>query len=248
MIYYSSTPLKSWQPNLIMLDLEDDLGHIYVTRNTYDQAILLSDRFNHDSDLVMQKLGCPANQEDVASYMIAILPAPINILTPFYHLIDTGVELNLDNIKQVIGVLSYMSMNLDFNMMLKVPFEVRANLVFTKSILLDYQGHFEDFNFKIYSEERHIISEGLEGDSKLNRKEKQDFELVENEQKEEGIDLDDFFSSIGWDDIKVPSLSEVVATLDETAASSESPKEVNSDFSKQVNEADVYESIANKFV
>lgn len=238
MIFYSKEGLDNWQPNLIMLDLEDDLGHLYITRNTYDQAILLSDRFNHSTELIMQKLGCTTTQEDVASYMVAILPSPINILTPFYHLIDSDVQLDVDNIKQVIGVLSYMSMSLDFNTMLKVPYEVRANLVFTKSILLDYQGHFEDFNFRISDNVRHIVHE-----EKIvvrnPRSEREEF-ILEEKVEEGVIDLENFFDDIGWNDIEIPKISEINESND--------VKEVTTDVQKEViSESDIYSAIANRY-
>ena len=62
-IYFSEQKIKVWQPNMIMLDMNDDLGHIYVSRNTYDQAVLISDRFEHDTQLVHDKLGCGDGQD-----------------------------------------------------------------------------------------------------------------------------------------------------------------------------------------
>lgn len=247
MIYFSETPLKMWQPNLIMLDLEDDMGHIYVTRNTYDQAVLISDRFNHDADLVTQKLGCANNQEDVTSFMVATLPTPISILTPFYNLIDKNVKLDVENLKQVIGVLSYLSMNLDFNMMLKVPFEVRANLVFTKSILLDYQGHFEDFNFKISESNGHILSDrtsvSSQGDNR-SRADREDFELEPKREEEKGFDEAAFFADLGWDDMEIPKLN-----LDPTPVESTStPTVISTPTPASVSEASLYEDIASKYV
>lgn len=239
MIYYSEVPLRSWQPNLIMLDLEDNLGHIYVTRNTYDQAVLLSDRFNHDSELVFKKLGCPETQSDAVSYMIAVLPKPINILVPFYHLIDDSVILNVDNTKQMVGVLSYMSMQLDFNMMLKVPFEVRANLVFTKSILLDYQGHFEDFSFKIIDDESHIVNRG--GGKNIPRSQKEDFDLNEDEEEEDNFDLDSFMKDIGWDEVEIPKIM-----IEEKPKKIEVVEEVSS--LDSYNESASYNYIINKYV
>jgi hypothetical protein len=245
MIYFSESPLKAWQPNLIMLDLEDDIGHIYVTRNTYDQAVLLSDRFNHEPDLVMDKLGCPKTQEDTVSYMIAVLPLPINILVPFYNLIDSSVKLDVENIKQVIGVLSYMSMNLDFNMILKVPFEVRANLVFTKSILLDYQGHFEDFNFRITSAPGHIVREGVETE-RLPRSEQKDFDL--EEQKEApAFDVDSFMADLGWDDIEIPKLNTGPEPASTSVATESKTSTASSDSAPALSEAEVYDDIARKF-
>ena len=244
MIYYSENPLKTWQPNLIMLDLEDDLGHIYVTRNTYDQAVLIADRFNHDAELVANKLGCVRNQEDTSSYMVAVLPDPINILTPFYHLIDSNVKLDPENTRQAIGVLSYMSMSIDFNMMLKVPYEVRANLVFTKSILLDYQRHFEDFNFRILDDSDHIRHE--EGDRReVPRSEKETFSLSE-EPKQEEINLDTFFQDIGWNDIPIPSLTPLP---DESAKKDEPSAPIaGTNFTPEKDAAAGYMDIINKFM
>lgn len=246
MIYYSKEPINTWHRNLIMLDLEDDMGHIYITRNTYDQAVLIADRFNHNPDLVLEKLGCEASQSDAASYMVAVLPDPINILTPFYHLIDSRVQLDVEDLRQTIGVLSYISMSIDFNMMLKVPFEVRANLIFTKSILLDYQGHFEDFNFKINREERHIIPEVEKKD--IPRKDKENLEL-EEPKEDKGIDLDTFFDDIGWNDIPIPDLTPMPTENVETTTPvvSKPANIAGSNYVQEKSEASIYEEIANKF-
>lgn len=248
MIYFSETPLKMWQPNLIMLDLEDNLGHIYVTRNTYDQAVIISDRFNHDTDLVLQKLGTSNMQEDVTSFMVAVLPSPINILTPFYNLVDKSVKMNVDDLKQVVGVLSYLSTNLDFNMMLKVPFEVRANLVYTKSILLDYQGHFEDFNFKISNDNGHILNEKTGVDYYYNnssREDREDFELEPKTKIVEEFDPDAFTADI-WKDIPIPSMN-VTSILNEMKEVV-IPVEVNKPTGAKDLEVSEYESIVLKYV
>lgn len=242
MIYYSEKPIKTWQPNLIMLDLEDDLGYIYVTRNTYDQAVLIADRFNHDAELVTKKLGGVRNQEDTSSYMVAVLPDPINILTPFYHLIDNSVKIDPENTRQAIGVLSYISMSVDFNMMLKVPPEVRANLVFTKSILLDYQRHFEDFNFKIISDESHIVHEEKK---EIPRSEKETFSLSEQKNEEE-IDLDKFFDDIGWNDIPIPTLTPIPEESLKTEAPSASV--AGTSFIPKEDASAGYMEIINKFM
>lgn len=247
MIYFSETPLKMWQPNLIMLDLEDDMGHIYVTRNTYDQAVLISDRFNHDADLVSQKLGSTINQEDVTSFMVAILPNPINILTPFYHLIDKSVKLDTENLKQVIGVLSYLSTHLDLNMLLKVPAEVRANLVYTKSILTDYQGHFEDFNFRISSNAGHIQPEGSDAGRSnvtVSRSEREDFELEPKVEETQAFDEASFFAELGWD-TPLPSIDTTPSESEPVASSTVIP--MPSPVTEPASEADAYETIANRF-
>jgi hypothetical protein len=234
MIYFTKSPLKTWQPNLIQLDLEDDLGHIYVSRNTYDQSVIINDWFGGDIELVKKKVGGNPNQDDIIDYMQNVIPSPINILVPFYNLIGQEVLLNIDDIKQLVGVLSFISMSLDFKMMLKVPFEVRANLTYTKSILIDYQNHFDDFNFKIYDYERHIISE-------RESNEREYYSEKDEDVVEEILDLDKFFDEIGWNDVKVPEIPYI-----------EPIKEVSKDKTiiehEQKSEADVYESIINKYV
>lgn len=201
MIYYSKELIRTWQPNLMLLDLEDDLGHIYVSRNTYDQAVLIADRFNYDVDAVDSKLGGIKDQEDSVSYMSGILPSPINVLSPFYNTITKEVKLDVDNLEQIIGVLSYLSMSFDFNMMLKVPFEVRCNLTFTKSILLNYQSHYEDFNITLQKDSNQYYSSGL-------RKEQVDFKLEEEEEDTEEADMLAFLDEIGMNDI--PTFNEVL--------------------------------------
>ncbi len=235
MIFYTETYIKSWQPNMIYLDLEYDLGHIYLSRNTYDQCILIADRFSYDLNNVESKLGLQKNQKEIVEYMSNVLPSPVNILVPFYNLIDKSVKLDIDNIKQLIGVLSYMSFSFDFNMCLKVPPEIRANLCFTKSILIEYQKHFEEFNFKIidYSKNYTTID-------KDNRSKKEDFIFEENIKEEDSFDVDEVLNEIGWFDVDIPSLKfgETVEKVVEN--SNEEIKEV-------VSVEDAYEKLINKY-
>lgn len=244
MILYSKEPLNSTQTYLIMLDLEDDLGYLYVTRNTYDQALLLSDRFNYDIDLVIKKLGCPEIQEDVVSYMKAILPSPLNSLAPFYHLVDKDVSMDTNDIKQLIGVLSYLSMNLDFNMMLKVPFEVRANLYFSKSILMAYQDLYDDYNLKLGIDKKYSeVVEGDDTETVVNppREQKVDFKLEEDEE-EPLFDLEAFKRDSGWNDIEIPSLTVVSDDLNKTTTSKTTTPV------KENTESNEYETIINRFI
>lgn len=248
MIYYSENPITTWQPNLIMLDLEDDLGHIFVTRNTYDEAVLLSDRFDHDTDLITKRIGGVSMQEDVVSYMIAVLPAPINILAPFYHLIDSSVKIDVENMRQTIGVLSYISMSINFNTILKVPFEIRANLVFTKSILLEYQSHFEDFSFRISPNQGHILPE-----EKLrqvsSRSEQKDFELEDKVDESTGIDVESFLADIWGDMSPIPTLTmDPVTTTSNSSPNTVVPQNAaGTEFHKEISQEDSYQAIITKF-
>ena len=145
MIYFSEKPIPmSHRSNIVMLDLQDDLGHVYVSKPTYDQALLIYDKYNGDVTYLDSKLNIAKNQDYVVDYMRDVLPIPLDILTPFYNLIN-NVEINIDNLSETIGLLSYISSIIDFNAYIKVPYEVRAKIVFSKSVLNDYKQHLEEF-------------------------------------------------------------------------------------------------------
>lgn len=265
MIYYNHEPLKVWQPNMIQLDLQEDLGHIYVTRNTYDQSVIIKDRFNSDMESVLNKLDLPDNQADVVEYLYNILPDPINILCPFYNLIDRKVEMDIDNIKQLVGVLSYISLHIDFNMLLKTPKEVRAGLTYTKSILLDYQSHFEDFNFKIISMERHIQESNtveskevkVNSNKTVSNEEIEELKNVKDDIDDEDliineeIDPAEFMAGL-WDDLdkeleeKKAKMSQPPNTQKEELK--EEVKEETPELSEKEKEKKAYDDIINSFL
>lgn len=157
MIYYSKELLPKWEPELIMLDMDGDVpGHLYVTRNTYDQAVILYNMYDGEFSKIESALGVAPSQRMVVSYAFEILPEPIKILAPFYNLVSSNVEIDTSDVEVLVGVLSWLSMNLDFKNVLKVPPEVRSSLVFNKSILLDYQSYVRDFHFHIYGNGEYI--------------------------------------------------------------------------------------------
>ena len=248
MIYFSENPIQIWQPNIIRLDLEEDKGFIYLSLNTYDQAVLIADRFSNDPELVCRKLGGDRNQEEVYRYMLKILPRPINILAPFYHLIDNSVTMDVNDMKQLIGVLSYMSMHLDFNIMIKVPREVRANLIYSKSILLDYLRHFEDFTFQISTIQNHIVNNGSVGYNNNYNSYDTSIASSEVEVKETGYGYTEEEAAAflaGWaDDDEEEVKEEIKEEIKEEVK--EEKKEVGSSFVEQSNEVDAYNDIIKR--
>lgn len=236
MIYYTESPIKTWQPNLIMLDLNDDFGHVYVTRNTYNQAVLISDRYSHDITAVQEKLGLVSAHSELIDFMSVIMPEPINILAPFYDCVDKDVSIDMEDIKQCVGVLSYLSMNLDFNMMLKVDKSVRSGIMFTKSILLDYQGHYEDFLYRIFDDSDYIYLEA----KPVDRSKQEDFILQEEEEEQS---YEDFLQECGFNDVEIPTL-QPLSTSDTTSTTQ---AEVNTVIDDSPSEAEAYEALVASF-
>lgn len=263
MIFFSETPIKMWQPNIIMLDLVDNLGHIYVSRGTYDQAVIVADRYNHQYDVIADKLGCPRVQEDLASYMFYLFPDPINCLAPFYNMIGKDVKIDQKNLRQAIGVLSFISMAIDFNATLTIPQKMRAGLTFTPSILYDYQRHYEDFSLSFNmsesgnnfvsqpvqtrtntstTTEQKVVSSNNSNTSSLKEVETYNGKSIDT--KSDDFDVDAFFDSIGFDDVKVPKLS----TTTSEPKQEEKKDEKGSNYTKVKTDADSYKAIIDSFV
>lgn len=251
MIYHSDEKIDVWQKNVMMLDLEDDMGYLYVTRNTYDQAVILNDRFGHSSSALRERLGGPDTQNDIVEFMSSILPEPISILAPFYHLIGSEVEFDVDNVHQIIGALSYMSMNIDFNGFLKVPHEVRASLSYTKSILFDFLPSYEDFTFKLSTTSGHIYMkeenevDDTNDDSRSRRK---NFHLEDDVKNED--DYESVIEDINklWEDLPIPD--PVMPTVEESTSTAHTVEEQSAgdSFNKKESEAAAYEAIVGNFV
>lgn len=145
MIYFSEKEKVLFRPNIIRLDLINDSGYIYVTRNTYDQALLLAEKCGYDLQSVMRSLALSNLQSGAVSKLFELLPRPINMLAPFLNLIDGTVTLDVNDTEQLIGVLSYISTIINFNEMLNAPKELRTGITYTKSILYNYQTQYNDF-------------------------------------------------------------------------------------------------------
>lgn len=150
MILYRKEPYHLQMRNIILLDDEESGGVLYVSKQTYDQALILSSRLDGDYKRVIQILNGKATQAYITvpglpaaiDKMAASMPEPINILAPFlmYCWNNKSINWTDSNLRVMCyGILHQYSQMIDFNAMTLVPTEVRANISFPSTLLLQYE-------------------------------------------------------------------------------------------------------------
>lgn len=127
--------------------LEVDGGFIYLSRNVYDQAVILNDRFEDDYTIIRNMLGISDLQNAAIEYFGEVAPEPLNILAPFLGLV-TDVELEQD-IEELCGVLHQMAATINFCSFIHVPKEVRADVSFTGNFIRKYKDSWDSIETKL---------------------------------------------------------------------------------------------------
>lgn len=138
--------------NIILLDEGNYDGCLYVSKETYDQAILLWGRLDGDADRVESMLLTPAMKYNNASAMKdlvddlkATMPAPLNMLAPFLmYAVESGITIKDGDYKKAYGILHMYSQLIDFNAMTLVPAEVRLAVKLPVSVLNNYESSWDD--------------------------------------------------------------------------------------------------------
>lgn len=126
------------QNDYIRLYVDDDNENvIYVSRQVYDQAVILTDRFEGDCNILAERLQLGDAQSVAIEYFIEVAPEPLKILAPFLAFVEEKLELPCE-LEVLCGALHQMSTVINFENIVKVPKEVRANVDFTKRFILDY--------------------------------------------------------------------------------------------------------------
>lgn len=148
MILYKTKPLSIAQENTIMLETDDGSAFIYLSKSTYDQALLLSDRFEGElSYLKKTVLGGEVTNDDAITYFFENAPEPINILAPYIGLIKVDLPSEL---RELCGALHMVSMSIDFNEFTKVPADVRKEVSFTKNTIRRFEQSWRDIEVKLH--------------------------------------------------------------------------------------------------
>lgn len=151
-LYTKEIPLILTQ-NLILLDDPAENGYIFVSKATYDQALLLWGRFEGDVNALM--LFCkndPDTWKDVPwirpamSWVKNNAPEPLNMLAPALK-----YAVNLKDVKEedinaelIYGILHSISQTCDFNAMYTTPSEIRAKVSIPTAILMSYKASWEN--------------------------------------------------------------------------------------------------------
>jgi hypothetical protein len=140
MLVYSRTRVVPAAVNIIVL--EKDGAYYYVHRNVYDQAVILSDQYGTNPQLMRDLIGGETKQPACEFYMNNA-PEPINILGPFLDLV-TKEEIASD-LEEISGVLHVMSMCVNFRMLFKVDTRLRQSVRFSISIRNEYEMLWDRF-------------------------------------------------------------------------------------------------------
>jgi hypothetical protein len=155
MILFKNKPISIAQENCIMLELEngedpDNSNFVYLSKSTYDQALLLSDRFEGECTYLNEKINGKDRSmivnDHTIDYFFKNAPEPINILAPYLGLIDFKLD---EDLEQLCGALHMLSMTIDFNEFSKVPDTVRANVRFSRSTIKRYKQNWKDIEMKL---------------------------------------------------------------------------------------------------
>lgn len=141
MLIYSENRYISTETNMMIIRAKDNIGYYYVHRGLYDQAVILSDIYKSDYELLCEVLtGKRETRPDVDRFFEE-LPTPINILGCFLLFVDE----ELDNLLDMVGAIHVMSNSINFRKVVTLPQEMRANVEFSLSIREEYELPWDRF-------------------------------------------------------------------------------------------------------
>lgn len=154
MILYRKEPVPLQMKNIMLLDDAKTGGVVYVSKTTYDQALLLHGRFDGDVQRVITTLKNKKTEayivipglKELINLMATTMPEPLNILAPFlmFTTQNQGMTWSSDDREKAYGVLHQLSQLVDFNAITLVPAEVRANITVPTAILNQYQDAWDE--------------------------------------------------------------------------------------------------------
>lgn len=152
MILYTESPIPVMMQNLILLDEPTTHGCIYVSKATYDQALLLWGRFDGDVNNLMR---FTQRDSDAWKNVLWIQPAmrwikehapePLNMLAPTFKMLSNLTNLTDEDLnpKLIYGLLHILSQAMDFNLNYIASSEVRAQIKIPAAILMSYEKSWE---------------------------------------------------------------------------------------------------------
>lgn len=128
--------------NMIVLQGEDGV-YYYLHRSLYDQCVVLRDQYIKLLPSFYKLMGFENEHPAVCDVFMKAVPEPLDILAPFLSIINRCEEL--DNLDDMCGALSSMSMTVDFRKMFKVPAAVRSSIKFSLSVREEYRVQWDRF-------------------------------------------------------------------------------------------------------
>lgn len=110
------------------ITLFKDGYYYYLDRPTYDSCIILSSKFTNET--IAQEIDSESNKE-VIEFFEGFLPYPIQILAPFLSLIETEVDMDLEECVKAIHIITN---TISIQRFIGVPKEIRKTVSFSLSI------------------------------------------------------------------------------------------------------------------
>lgn len=152
MIIYRQKPFNCKMKNIIVLDTSVG-GCIYVSKETYEQALSIAITFSKDKNRVEKALGKMADGWMIIPGMYTaynkvfdLLPKPLNMLAIFIALsMDSGIDWKIEGeelLETTCGVLHTISQFADFYSILITPNDARQKLEIPKHV---YQGYHDSW-------------------------------------------------------------------------------------------------------
>ncbi|MBO9597430.1 MAG: hypothetical protein J7559_06380, partial [Cohnella sp.] len=116
--------------------------YFYLHRDVYDQAVILTDRYD-TFDSLAQAIGCEgAEGEATARWFYDHTPKPLRVLAPFLQLIDGTLEQDME---LCCGVLHVVTAMIHVKGFPEKPPEVRRSVSFSLTIREEYELAWERF-------------------------------------------------------------------------------------------------------
>lgn len=166
MILYRKKPFNCKMKNVIVLDAGVGEGCIYVSKETYEQAVSIGITFSKDKDRIEKSLG-----KTIDGWMITpgiytaynkifdMLPKPLNMLSIFIAFAaEAGIDWKQDGedlLETACGVLHTISQFVDFYSILLTPVEARQKLEIPKHV---YAGYHESWDSLIGTLEDDVVT------------------------------------------------------------------------------------------
>lgn len=116
-----------------------DGDYFYCHRDTYDKAVILSDRYTLES---ISKLLPKTQSEDNITTFYETLPAPLKILAPFLNLVKGEIE---EDVRTYCGVLQVITSAIDIRKYVKVDAALRNEVSFSLSITEEFEMAWDSF-------------------------------------------------------------------------------------------------------
>lgn len=142
MLIRSETRYVPTAVNMLVLQGQDGAFY-YVHRSLYDQCVILRDQYRELLESFYKLLGATEGHPAVCDTFMESVPEPLDILGPFLSLITDADKL--EDVTEMCGALSSMSMTVDFRKMFRVPAAVRASIKFSLSVREEYKVQWDRF-------------------------------------------------------------------------------------------------------